>query len=146
MPGILVESRGPVTFLVELNDGRIWKRHIDHIRPRYISLDQEDQAVKNPDDRIRNPVLLPIPPERYYQPNPCAKSVSGLLESLNRHNNVANQKQDESITNQNVAKDDTGLTKPKVLPDVTIRRSTRSRRAPDKFTDFVTPSIKQNGP
>ena len=144
MPGRLVESRGPVTFLVELNDGRIWKRHIDHIKPRYISLDQEDQAVKNPDDRIRNPVLLSMPPERYYQPNPCDKSVPSLLESLDRPNNVANQKQDESITNQNVPKDD--QTKPKGLPDVTIRRSTRSRRAPDKFTDFVTPSIKQNGP
>ena len=146
MPGILVESRGPVTFLVELNDGRIWKRHIDHIKPRYLSLDKEDQTVKNPDDRIRKPVLPSMPPERYYQPNPCVKSVPSLLESLDRSNNVANQKQDESITNQNVPKDDTGLTKPKGLPDVTIRRSTRSRRAPDRFTDFVTPSIKQNGP
>ena len=87
-----------------------------------------------------------MPPERYYQPNSCDKSVPSLLESLDKSNNVANQKQDESITNQNVPKDDTGLTKPKGLPDVTIRRSTRSRRAPEMFTDFVTPSIRQNGP
>ena len=32
MPGVLEECLGPATFTVRLDDGRIWKRHADHIR------------------------------------------------------------------------------------------------------------------
>eukprot|EP00117_Sycon_ciliatum_P034695 scpid66878/ scgid26431/ len=34
MDGVLEECLGPATFTVRLPDGRLWKRHSDHIRPR----------------------------------------------------------------------------------------------------------------
>ena len=31
VPGILRESNGPTAFKVELEDGRMWRRHQDHL-------------------------------------------------------------------------------------------------------------------
>ena len=31
VPGILRESNGPIAFEVELEDGRMWRRHQDHL-------------------------------------------------------------------------------------------------------------------
>ena len=32
LAGVLEEQLGPLTFRVRLDDGQLWKRHIDHIR------------------------------------------------------------------------------------------------------------------
>ena len=37
IPGQITEPVGPVSFLIELEDGRIFKRHQDHIRNRLAS-------------------------------------------------------------------------------------------------------------
>lgn len=34
LPGVLETKLGPVSFLVKLQDGRTWKRHVDHIHKR----------------------------------------------------------------------------------------------------------------
>ena len=44
VPGVIVERLGPVTFLVEVEIGLTWKRHIDHIRAR------GDQPLSTEDD------------------------------------------------------------------------------------------------
>ncbi|XP_065197172.1 uncharacterized protein K02A2.6-like [Sycon ciliatum] len=45
MDGVLEECLGPATFTVRLPDGRLWKRHSDHIRPR---LPAEEPPVAAP--------------------------------------------------------------------------------------------------
>ena len=32
MPGVLVDQKGPLTFIVRLDSGIQWKRHVEHIR------------------------------------------------------------------------------------------------------------------
>ena len=34
LPGCIMETKGPVSFLVKLQDGRVLKRHVDHLRKR----------------------------------------------------------------------------------------------------------------
>lgn len=34
LPGVLTDRTGPVSFIVSMTDGRIWRRHADHLRPR----------------------------------------------------------------------------------------------------------------
>ena len=34
IPGVIVRQLGPLTFLVDVSDGRFWKRHIDHLKNR----------------------------------------------------------------------------------------------------------------
>ena len=41
LPGTIVEARGGLTFHVEMSDGRIFRRHIDRIRKRTCSVDNE---------------------------------------------------------------------------------------------------------
>ena len=43
LPGVLQERLGPVTFTVGLQDGRVWKRHQDHLRAR--CYDQEEEHL-----------------------------------------------------------------------------------------------------
>ena len=31
VPGTLIERKGPLTYLVQVSEGRIWKRHVDHL-------------------------------------------------------------------------------------------------------------------
>ena len=34
LPGVIQESKGPVPYTVELEDGRVFCRHMDHLRVR----------------------------------------------------------------------------------------------------------------
>ena len=38
MPGIVLQMQGPCTFKVELNDGRVWRCHVNHIRYRSVDI------------------------------------------------------------------------------------------------------------
>jgi transposase InsO family protein len=58
MAGTVVETPGPLSFKVKLGDGRIIRRHMDHIRMRYSSdSTTEDLPVSN----VPRPVYLPTP-------------------------------------------------------------------------------------
>ena len=48
LPGRIIEERGPVSFTVELSDGRVVRRHVDHIHASNVVMDpeiREDQIV-----------------------------------------------------------------------------------------------------
>ena len=38
LPGTVLQMQGPRTFKVELNDGRVWRRHVNHIRYRSVGI------------------------------------------------------------------------------------------------------------
>ena len=64
--GILEECLGPLTFTVRLSDGRLWKRHVDHLRsrlPAETSLPQclADSGTLAPLPAL--PSLLPAAPQ-----------------------------------------------------------------------------------
>ena len=42
-PGSVAECSRPRSYVVVLNDGRVWKRHVDHVR-----WDSMDRAVSDP--------------------------------------------------------------------------------------------------
>ena len=59
-PGVLEEKAGLVSYTVRLADGRVWRRHCDHLRKR---LPVETEGTE-PDQRrqLQQPVQLPQPP------------------------------------------------------------------------------------
>ena len=57
MPTVIESQLGPLTFTVRLSDGRLWKRHQDHLRERRHD-DTESVGAAQP----RPEVLLPPPP------------------------------------------------------------------------------------
>ena len=49
IPGVLEEQAGPVSFTVRLADGRIWRRHQDHLR------------IKRPEEEDRSTIPHVVP-------------------------------------------------------------------------------------
>ena len=45
LPGVIEQTLGPVSFRVLLQDGRTWRRHMDHIRHRDAKSDTEDVVL-----------------------------------------------------------------------------------------------------
>ena len=45
VPGIVEEVQGPLTYLVHLDTGQIWKRHIDHVREVGVSNDEQTSTT-----------------------------------------------------------------------------------------------------
>ena len=45
VPGIVEEVQGPLTYLVRLDTGQIWKRHIDHVREVGVSNDEQTSTT-----------------------------------------------------------------------------------------------------
>ncbi|KAK6169532.1 hypothetical protein SNE40_020571 [Patella caerulea] len=57
LSGVIEQKLGPVTFSVKLVDGRIWRRHQDHLRKRY----PDEERAPNPELGTPVPPLLTIP-------------------------------------------------------------------------------------
>ena len=51
LPGMTVATTGPVSYRVLLEDGRVWRRHQDHMRQRWEKQvsDQETDSPITPD-------------------------------------------------------------------------------------------------
>ena len=47
VPGVVVERVGPLTYLVQVGDGELWKRHIDHLRERSDTLQAAEARSAN---------------------------------------------------------------------------------------------------
>lgn len=45
IPGTVVERNGPLSYLVQVSDNRVWKRHIDHVREMHDSPRQEEPLL-----------------------------------------------------------------------------------------------------
>ena len=44
--GMIIQSVGPVSYMIQLQDGQVWKRHVDHVRQR---VDNQDISTRLPD-------------------------------------------------------------------------------------------------
>ena len=58
LPGVVQEARGPVSYTLELEDGRVVRRHVDHVRV-HTPTDGVPQEADESDDFF--PVDIPTP-------------------------------------------------------------------------------------
>ena len=58
MPGVIVEVLGPLSYHVKLTDGRILKRHADHLLHRTGTNDNDEQYQTQMDDEILSGSIL----------------------------------------------------------------------------------------
>ena len=54
LPGMIVATTGPVSYRVLLEDGRVWRRHQDHMRQRW------KKQVSSPETESPITPLVPI--------------------------------------------------------------------------------------
>ena len=109
LPGVVMQCTGPLTYMIQLNDKSLWKRHIDHLQKRV-----ESQASVNapavtdiPESSVTPFLPLPSLTER-------SSSSEGSSESL-----PPSQQQDNAI-----------LTPPVSVPH---RNPPRNRHPPQRF-------------
>ena len=62
--GTIVERRGPLSYLVQVANGVVWKRHVDHLRK---TIDSPQEEVTVPEIIDESPTASPLqdPPTVY---------------------------------------------------------------------------------
>ena len=46
IPGVVLRQLGPLTFTVDVGEGRVWRRHIDHLKSRDLPQPVSEAAVQ----------------------------------------------------------------------------------------------------
>ena len=125
-PGVVEEILGPVTYRIQLLDGRTWRRHVDHLKLRY-----EDFVNGKPQ-------TAPVPPP-LHPPVPSNESSEkgGEEQQIVPVEHSPIEPVMEPPKTPKTPKVLSPQTPPKVLspptPKVLPRRSARERRAPEKL-------------
>ena len=108
IPGIIVAKEGGVMFKVKLDDGRIWRRHVDHIVKSAVVIDPEvDKSEQGNICDEFDPVTMPTAQSSVETPLPEEPQVPETPD------NVDTQESDQSAP--------------------VLRRSTRVIKPPDRL-------------
>ena len=110
-------SSGPLSYTIQLLDGRTFRRHIDHIRKRTDSYSELDHEPVIPSE-----VTEPVEPEE-------AEVVSPIASSDITSNTAEEQTTDEHGTQSA----ETLATPDNDTPESVHRYSSRTQRPPDQF-------------
>ena len=62
--GTIIEQRGPLSYLVQVANGVVWKRHVDHLRKTIDSPQEEEVTVPEVVDESQ--IALPL--QSYQEP------------------------------------------------------------------------------
>ena len=114
LPGVITECDSATSVKVKLDDGRSWRRHVDHVTPTAVA-PSEDSTTELPS--------VPIdvtPPEETARP-----------DNQRPDNNVQDPDTQDAESSQPHVDESTAPTEP--------RRSTRARKPPDRF-ETASPS------
>ena len=85
-PGIIVERLGPLTYLVQVNTGVFWRRHVDHLRP----------AHDKPLDENTTPNNAPLSPDL---PLPNQSDFVPIVDTEHSEQSpVVEQRTDQPVT------------------------------------------------
>ncbi|KAI0240523.1 hypothetical protein LSAT2_008753 [Lamellibrachia satsuma] len=58
---VIVEQTGLLSFRVRLDDGRVLRRHVDHVRSHRVN--DEKEAISVPEKKVRPRLISKLPPE-----------------------------------------------------------------------------------
>lgn len=133
LPGVIMQSTGPVSFQVMLQDGRLVRRHQDHVRRRFVGVGEEDAHVRGDAATPWDDLHVREAPAATWEDLRVGESPQGIRTA------ATEEKTSDSPTPHSPAAasshseaEDAGATEePHLLP--TLRRSSRIRKAPDRL-------------
>ena len=123
MPTVIESQLGPLTFTVRLSDGRLWKRHQDHLRER-----RHDETESVGAAQPRPEVLLPPPPLPQLTSTDKERDVTPLTSATT--SDSAPARVPESPVANRMPPRETVV--PRIVASP-VRRSTRVAKAPVKL-------------
>ena len=115
LPGRVIKSLGPVSVLVKLEDGRVWKRHIDHVKVASSEEDYSDVQASAGSDASSDSDEECQSENESFKSEDCDSSSEN--SSVSPSNPISNPI-------------------PPAAPVPTLRRSTRQRTVPKRFADY----------
>ena len=119
--GVIVEQTGPVSFRIRLEDGRVVRRHIDHVRSRRVN-DEEEEESSVPEKTL-SPELPPEVPIQEDQPASDAQAQPHDAHAPPSDTH-ASPSDDANATPSDVRSD---------VPPTQLRRSERTRKPPERL-------------
>ena len=75
IPGIIVQSLRPLSFLIETRDGQLWRKHMDHLKPVH-----SDQEAERGSTRDGDSWELPSTGRSYTHETESTTSAEGIAE------------------------------------------------------------------
>ena len=123
VPTVIESQLGPLTFTVRLSDGRLWKRHQDHLRER-----RPDETESVGAAQPRPEVLLPPPPLPQLTSTDKEREVTPLTSATT--SDSAPARVPESPAANRMPPRETVV--PRIVASP-VRRSTRVTKAPVKL-------------
>ena len=127
--GTIVNRSGPVTWLIEVDDGRIIQRHTDHIRLRQDSGDIADTTISS---ESTQEIPVPSSIDTQLHENLPIEESAGTNEPVNPETNRS-----EANANIELPLPSVNVKAENLLP----RRSERIRKPPEFYGDVVTHNI-----
>ena len=123
LTGVLEEKLGPLTFTVRLPDGRVWKRHVDHIKSR----------SPNEESNISAETL----PRQTYVPvtmQPSSDGANICAQPPPPSPALVNTDTDKQVSPQVPEPQSQSVPKPLGLESTpVVRRSSRATKPPDRL-------------
>ena len=123
MPTVIESQLGPLTFTVRLSDGRLWKRHQDHLRER-----RHDETESVGAAQPRPEVLLPPPPLPQLTSTDKERDVTPLTSATTSDSAPA-RVPESPVANRMPPRE----TVVPIIVASPVRRSTRVAKAPVKL-------------
>ena len=119
IPGEIVRQLGPLTFLVDVAEGRLWKRHVDHVK---------DVAVLPCENEMTPPLAVgPELPEPEPTPSPLASVPEPTPASALALEGKASETPEEPTVSTPLGNTRVpSLAPPKLYPS-------RARKPPDRY-------------
>ena len=131
-PGSVAELTGPRSYVVVLNDGRVCKRHVDHVRRHSM-----DRAVSDPSREMDKPPDIPLAvPLSVCVPDPA--TAPSVKPENSRSEMESRQRQ--ALEEVPATAVDRALPIVTQSPDAVrlpFRRSSRVRKAPDRSIETI---------
>lgn len=129
LPGIILKRNGPVSYVVELSDGRVFRRHQDNVRLRQDAGPETDTSTGFP---VVEPTMTPECPTEQDPEAPVPASTSGGGQLHSDIQPSSSPADPLSVPAAPSAKEHTQMVS--AGSPAVVRRSQRTRRPPDRLT------------
>lgn len=125
-PGTIAERSAPKTYIIVLSDGRVWRRHVDHIR-RAQSDTPAHQDVPTADPYMSSPTVVDTTP---------SVSTGGTHDTDVKVSSPGGTPATPCTDKPSTPAPSTGPSHGARTPSaMTMRRSTRQRKAPERLVE-----------
>lgn len=130
--GVVVEKIGKLHYMIELDDGRQWKHHIDQLKPGPVGHQSQSRldlpfGISNPVQRTVDSPITPSPQSAVQPTTNGGNEAAIVTVESDQNTQFTDFTTQNSNTNVNDTRDETV---PYPTFKENVRRSTRERRAP----------------